>query len=287
MYPETGNNVAIDLRHVSKTYGTAHTTVRAVEGVDLHVTKGEIVSIMGPSGSGKTTLLQMIGALLKPSSGDVFVNNQHISSLPENLLPGVRIRNFGFIFQTPNLISSLTAIQNVELVINLAGSRNTPARQKAEELLGQLGLGSRLHHKPASLSGGEQQRVAIARAMANNPPVLLADEPTANLDSTAGHNVMELLRTIAHEKGKTVIVVSHDLRIRYVVDRVLWLEDGRLRVRWSDGATIDPVCLMAVEKDRSVYTSEYDNQRYYFCAPECKREFEANPQKYRETRVSF
>ena len=230
---ETNNKIAIDLQRLSKVYGSGHVAVKAVDDVSLHVTKGEMVAIMGPSGSGKTTLLQMIGALLRPTSGEVFIDGKNISLLSEKGLPRVRLQNFGFIFQTPNLLSSLTATQNVELVLNLAGKKGQGARQRAEELLGQLGLGDRLSHKPAQLSGGEQQRVAIARALANNPPILLADEPTANLDSQAGHGVMELLGKVAREMGKTVVTVSHDMRIRYVVDRVLWLGDGPPRGRWS------------------------------------------------------
>lgn len=287
MTQESTNNIAIDLRHLSKVYGSGHTAVRAVDDVSLHIIKGEIVAIMGPSGSGKTTLLQMIGALLRPTSGDVLIDSKNISALSEDELPRVRLHNFGFIFQTPNLISSLTAIQNVELVLNLAGKKGRFARQRASELLAQLSLGDRLGHRPAQLSGGEQQRVAIARALANNPAVLLADEPTANLDSKAGQNVMELMRKVAREAGKTVVTVSHDLRIRYLVDRVLWLEDGHLRVRWSEGVTIDPVCLMVVEKDKTAHVLEHDGQKDYFCSAECKREFEANRAKYKDVHISF
>lgn len=287
MIREPVNNLAIDLRHLNKVYGSGHVAVMAVDDVSLHITKGEIVAIMGPSGSGKTTLLQMIGALLRPTSGDVFIDSQNISVLSEDELPWVRLQNFGFVFQTPNLLSALTTLQNVELVLNLAGKKGRAARQEATELLGQLGLGDRLAHKPAQLSGGEQQRVAIARALANNPPILLADEPTANLDSKSGHTVMELLGKVAREMGKTVVTVSHDLRIRYLVDRVLWLEDGHLRVRWADGVTVDPVCLMVVEKDKTTHVLEHDGQKDYFCSAECKREFEANRAKYKDVHISF
>ena len=287
MTQEALNNLGIELRHLSKIYGAGHVAVRAVDNVSLHVIKGEMVAIMGPSGSGKTTLLQMVGALLKPTSGDVFIDSKNISVLSEDELPRVRLNNFGFIFQTPNLFSALTTLQNVELVLNLAGTKGRIARQRAEDLLRQLGLGDRLTHKPAQLSGGEQQRVAIARALANNPPVLLADEPTANLDSKSGHTVMELLGKVAREMGKTVVTVSHDLRIRYLVDRVLWLEDGRLRVRWADGVTVDPVCLMVVEKDKTAHVLEHDGQKDYFCSARCKKEFEANRAKYKDVHISF
>jgi putative ABC transport system ATP-binding protein len=284
---QDNNNIAIDLRRLSKVYGSGHVAVKAVDDVSLHVTQGEMVAIMGPSGSGKTTLLQMIGALLTPTSGEVFIDSTNVSLLSEDELPRVRLQNFGFIFQTPNLLSSLTTMQNVELVLNLAGKKGLVARKRATELLGQLGMGDRLSHRPAQLSGGEQQRVAIARALANNPPILLADEPTANLDSVAGHSVMELLGKVAKEMGKTVVTVSHDMRIRYVVDRVLWLEDGRLRVRWSEGVTIDPVCLMIVEKEKTTHVFEHDGQKDYFCSVECKREFEANRSKYKDAHISF
>lgn len=275
------NEIVIELRHLSKVYGSGHIAVKAVDDVSLHVVKGELVVIMGPSGSGKTTLVQLIGALLKPTSGDVIIAGRNIAALPERELSQVRLKTFGFIFQTANLLSSLTAVQNVELVINLGGIKGKRAQQMARELLQQLGLGPRLSHKPAKLSGGEQQRVAIARALANNPPILLADEPTANLDSKTGHSVTELLRKIAKEKDKIVLIVSHDLRIRDLADRVLWLEDGRLRVRWSsDRVAIDPVCLMVVERAKTSNIAEHQGKRYYFCSPECKREFETNPSKY-------
>ncbi len=276
------NGVMVELKHLTKVYGSGHLAVNAVNDVSLHITKGETVAIMGPSGSGKTTLLQMVGALLRPTSGEIIINGKSISALAEKDLPHVRLRTFGFIFQTPNLLSALTALQNVELVMNLSGHNGNDSRNRAVGLLEQLGLGDRLKHKPAKLSGGEQQRVAVARALANDPQVLLADEPTANLDSKNGQAVMELLRGIAKNQGKTVVIVSHDDRIRYIVDRVLWLEDGRLKVRWSDNVTIDPVCLMVVEKDRAIHVSEYDGQHYYFCTAECLREFEKAPHKYRE-----
>lgn len=163
------NNVAIDLRRLSKVYGSGHVAVKAVDDVSLHVAKGEVVAIMGPSGSGKTTLLQIIGALLRPTSGDVIVTGRNISALPEKDLPRFQLETIGFIFQTPNLLASLTAVQNVELILNLGGTGGEKARRRARQRLEELGLGSRLDHRPASLSGGEQQRVAIARALANSP----------------------------------------------------------------------------------------------------------------------
>ena len=277
----TNAPIAIDLRHVVKTYGSGPLAVKAVDDVSLHVVEGEVVAIMGPSGSGKTTLLQVIGCLLTPASGAITVEGEDITVLPQASLAGVRLRTFGFVFQTPNLLSALSAVKNVEVVLNLAGTRGKEAKRIARGLLVRLGLGNRLHHKPSQLSGGEQQRVAIARALANDPPILLADEPTANLDSRSGQTVMEILRGIAKEQGKTVVVVSHDLRIRHVVDRVLWLEDGRLRVRWSDGATVDPVCLMVLEKGETGWVAEYGGRKEYFCSAECQRRFESEPDRYR------
>ncbi|MBI4304516.1 MAG: ATP-binding cassette domain-containing protein [Chloroflexi bacterium] len=276
----------INLQHLSKVYGSGHVAVKAVDDVSLHVCRGEMVAIMGPSGSGKTTLLQMVGALQKPTSGEVFVDGKDITTLPEKDLCRVRVATFGFIFQTPNLLSALTSLQNVELVLDLCGRSRRNSRKKAVELLEQLGLETRLRHKPSKLSGGEQQRVAIARALVNDPPILLADEPTANLDSKNGQTVMELLRNVSREKGKTVVVVSHDLRIRYMVDRVLWLEDGRLSIKWSEGVTIDPVCLMIVEKAKTSHVLEQDAERYYFCSAECQREFERAPEKYQHAELA-
>ncbi|MFQ6128523.1 MAG: ATP-binding cassette domain-containing protein [Thermoplasmata archaeon] len=275
----------IELIDVTKIYGSGQTGVKAVDSVNLHIPKGEITFIMGPSGSGKTTLVQLIGALLKPTSGEVIISGRSIAALHEKELSRVRLKTFGFIFQTPNLLASLTALQNIELVLNMARIRGEGAKEIARRRLGRLNLGHRLSHKPSELSGGEQQRVAIARALANNPQIILADEPTANLDSKTGYAVVELLRKIAKEEEKTVVIVTHDLRIRYLADRVLWLEDGRLSVRWSNGVTIDPVCLMVVERARTRTISEHRGKRYYFCSLECQKKFEKNPARYEGIKI--
>ena len=212
---------------VTKRFGAGATEVVAVRNVSLAVAPGEIVLIMGPSGSGKTTLLSMLGALLKPTEGAIHLNGEIISALAENRLPDIRLRQFGFIFQDFNLLSALTALENVAIVAELAGMRNGAARKKAAALLSELGLGGRLNFLPEKLSGGEKQRVAIARALINDPPLILADEPTANLDSKIGHEIMRLLRNIAREQGRSVVIVSHDQRIKDIADRVLWLEDGQ------------------------------------------------------------
>lgn len=219
----------LQVSNVSKRYGSGPTEVSAVRNVSLSVAPGEIVLIMGPSGSGKTTLLSMLGALLKPTEGSIWLNGKVISALSENRLPDIRLRQFGFIFQDFNLLSALTALENVTIVAELAGTRSSAASKKGAQLLTSLGLGERLHFLPEKLSGGEKQRVAIARALINDPALILADEPTANLDSKIGHEIMGLLRRIAKEQGRSVVIVSHDERIKDIADRVLWLEDGQFK----------------------------------------------------------
>jgi putative ABC transport system ATP-binding protein len=222
-------NYTLQLYDVSKIYGTGHTAVHAVNRVNLNVAPGEIVLIMGPSGSGKTTLLSVAGLLLHPTEGQVWLGNQEVSRLNERDLPALRLRNVGFVFQAYNLLAALTARQNVELVMNMAGINGAAARKRSIELLTMLGLEHRLNHLPAELSGGEKQRVALARALANNPPLILADEPTGNLDSKSGREVMELLCCgLGRDQGRSIVIVTHDHRLRDIADRVLWLEDGHL-----------------------------------------------------------
>jgi putative ABC transport system ATP-binding protein len=244
--------------------------VTAVRDVSLTVAPGEIVLIMGPSGSGKTTLLSMLGALLKPSEGTIQLNGTVISALSEGRLPQVRLRQFGFIFQDFNLLSALSTLENVALVGELAGLKTREARRRAADLLTGLGLGERLHFLPEKLSGGEKQRVAIARALVNDPALILADEPTANLDSKIGHDIMRLLRGIAREQGRSVVIVSHDQRIKDIADRVLWLEDGQFKEMVT--MATDPVCGMTVERDNAVQL-DYAGQTLYFCAAGCRDEF--------------
>ena len=174
-------------------FGHGATEVKAIRGVDLAVHPGEVVLIMGPSGSGKTTLLSMLGAMLRPTAGTIHVDGVELTSLPESKLPRFRAQRFGFVFQDFNLLTALDALENVEVACNLAGLAGHGARQRATELLTRLGLDNRLHHRPDQLSGGEKQRVAIARALANNPSVVLADEPTANLDSSHGREIARIL----------------------------------------------------------------------------------------------
>ena len=266
----SSNSQTLQITHVTKRYGAGSTEVTAVRDVSLSVSPGEIVLIMGPSGSGKTTLLSMLGALLKPTEGTIQLNGTTLSALTENRLPDIRLKQFGFIFQDFNLLSALSALENVAIVAELAGTKAGAARRKAASLLAELGLGERLNFLPEKLSGGEKQRVAIARALINDPALILADEPTANLDSKIGHEIMRLLRRIAKEQGRSVIIVSHDQRIKDIADRVLWLEDGEFKETVT--MAIDPVCGMAVERERAINV-EREGQVYYFCAKGCRDEF--------------
>ncbi len=262
--------LTLDVRAVTKRFGEGGMAVDAVRGVNLAVEPGEVVLIMGPSGSGKTTLLSMMGALLKPTEGTIRLDGTEISALSEAHLPQIRLRQFGFIFQDFNLLSALSAVENVALVAELAGLKRRAARDKATVLLVGLGLGDRLDFLPEKLSGGEKQRVAIARALINDPALILADEPTANLDSRIGHEIMRLLRQVAKEQGRSVVIVSHDQRIRDIADRVLWLEDGAFK----DMVTMatDPICGMALDRERAV-SLEKAGETLYFCSRGCRKEF--------------
>lgn len=224
-----GERVVLRARNLTKHFGTGVTRVTAVHDVHFDVTRGEIVLIMGPSGSGKTTLLSLLGALLRPSAGRIDVNGVRITDVPEARLPRVRLHAFGFIFQDFNLLAALTALENVAFVARLAGVPHQAANERAHALLRSLHVEARAQHRPAELSGGEKQRVAIARAFVNAPSVILADEPTANLDGRAGRDVLRALRSLAAEEKRAVVIVSHDERVRDVADRVVWMEDGTLR----------------------------------------------------------
>src|SRR5512147_3173881 len=262
--------LTLDVRNATKRFGDGDTEVTAVRDVSLSVAPGEIVLIMGPSGSGKTTLLLMLGALLKPTEGTIQLNGTVLSALAENRLPDIRLREFGFVFQDFNLLSALTVLENVAIVAELTGLKSKAARQKAVAILTDLGLGERLNFPPEKLSGGEKQRVAIARALVNDPTLILADEPTANLDSKIGHEIMRLLRRIAKEQGRSVVIVSHDQRIKDIADRVLWLEDGEFKETVT--MATDPVCGMSIERERAIHL-EWEGQSYYFCAKGCRDEF--------------
>ena len=268
---------ALSVRQLTKTYGSGDLAVDAVRAVDLDVEAGEVVLVMGPSGSGKTTLLLMLGAMLRPSSGSVRVDGTDLATAPERDLPPLRARRFGFVFQDFNLLSALSALENVEVACNLAGVTGRAARDRAVELLTRFGLEKRLRFRPDQLSGGEKQRVAIARALANDATVILADEPTANLDSGHGREIARVLRELATDDGRSVVIVSHDQRLKEIADRVLWLEDGRFRE--LAGMAIDPVCGMAVESGDG-HHAEVDGHVYWFCSDYCRDEFLADTAQF-------
>jgi len=265
------------VEHLTKRFGDGETAVTAVNDVSLSVNPGEIVLIMGPSGSGKTTLLLMLGALLRPTQGTIRFDRQVLSDLRENRLPDIRLRQVGCVFQDFNLLSALSAVENVALVARLAGAKSAQAHDHAAGILKAMGLGDRLDFLPEKLSGGEKQRVSIARALVNDPALILADEPTANLDSKNGHELMRRLQEIAREKGISVVIVSHDQRIRDIADRVLWLEDGNFKE--LAGMAVDPVCQMSVEKETAV-TGQLNGTTYYFCSRGCEAEFLSGPEEF-------
>ncbi len=218
----------IACEQVSKRYRDGLSTIEVLKEVDLGVRAGEVVAIEGPSGSGKTTLLSILGCILTPTEGRVLVNGQIVPLDKPKALPAIRRRAMGFVFQSFNLFASLTALENVEYALNVRGWRGLRAHREAESALRAIGLGDRLHFLPRDLSGGQKQRVAIARAIAGRPPILLADEPTANLDSELSATILEAFRQLAKEYGSALVIVTHDTRIRPLMDRVLKIRDGRL-----------------------------------------------------------
>ncbi len=223
---EAGNVVRV--KSVTKTFKLGKIDVQALKGVDLAISKGDYISIMGPSGSGKSTLFNMIGGLDKPSSGKVFIDEVDIAQLDAYELAWLRCRKIGYIFQTFNIIQVMTALENVTLPMVFAGLNNDAAVEKGMQLLDLVGLGDRFSHKPFELSGGQQQRVAVARALANDPAIILADEPTGNLDLTTGEEIIALLKRLSQERGVTVISATHDFKMLNVSDRVIWIRDGRV-----------------------------------------------------------
>ncbi len=225
---EIATQTVLRLERVSRNYGSGESAVCAVQNVSLDLESRKFFMLMGPSGSGKTTLLMVMGCLLKPSSGSVYVFGSEVSDLDETQLPRVRREKIGFIFQGFNLFPALTALENVEAALNLKGVRGERGRDEAVKLLSRLGLERRLDHLPEDLSGGEKQRVAVARALAGNPPIILADEPTGMLDSKTGRLIVEVLKDLAHNEGRLVFMVSHDFRILGLADRVFTIEDGWL-----------------------------------------------------------
>ncbi len=220
---------AIAASDIEMVYQTGQQSVRVLKGIDLNVKQGDIQLLMGPSGSGKTTLLSILGGILKPTSGDVSLCGQSITKLSQSKLSQFRLDTIGFIFQGFNLFDALTAAENIEVALKMKGFRPRAARLEARALLDRVGLADRANQLPKNLSGGQKQRVAIARSLAGNPQIIMADEPTAALDSHSGQAVIELLRTLAKESGRTVLMVTHDPRVQKVADRVIYLEDGELK----------------------------------------------------------
>jgi putative ABC transport system ATP-binding protein len=226
----------IRAKQLSKVYREGATELRALHEVDLEVRSGQLTLLMGPSGSGKTTLLSILGCILRASHGRLELLGEDVTSLPEKELPRIRRDALGFVFQGFNLFPTLTAAENVALALDVRGVRGAPARKRGEELLAEVGLAQKTRSFPADLSGGQKQRVAIARALAGDPPILLADEPTAALDSTSGRTVIELLQRLAREHGRAVVMVTHDPRVLSFGDRIIHLEDGKIVREEANGS---------------------------------------------------
>ncbi|MEW5825726.1 MAG: ABC transporter ATP-binding protein [Candidatus Bipolaricaulota bacterium] len=218
----------LHLEGVTKDYALGKTVVHALRGLDLAIEKGEIVAIMGPSGSGKSTLMHILGALDTPSEGSASLEGHDVGRLGEDELVTLRGKKVGFVFQTFNLIQTLTAQQNVELPMIFLGVGRRERAERARSLLEKVGLGERVKHRPNELSGGERQRVAIARALANNPEIILADEPTGNLDSETGATILDLLKRLCADEGKTMILITHDPDAAAIAGRIIRLRDGRV-----------------------------------------------------------
>lgn len=220
---------AIEVENLRKVYKEGRVEVVAVDSISLSIYKREVVGILGPSGSGKTTLLSMMGCILRPTGGNIRIHGEDVSNLSEHSLPYIRRKYFGFIFQGFNLMPPLTALENVKLPLKFKGVPENDAEKESSHLLRRVGLNERVNFLPRDLSGGEKQRVAIARALAGDPPIILADEPTGNLDHKSGSHVVGLLRELVTTNNSCAIIVTHDSRIFHSLDRVFHIEDGRLK----------------------------------------------------------
>ena len=218
----------VHTQDVTKTYRMGRQEVRALQGISLTIHAGEYISIMGPSGSGKSTFFNMIGGLDQPTTGEVYIDEVDIARLGPFELAWLRCRKIGYIFQTFNLIPVMNALENVTLPMIFAGLSADEAREKGAHLLELVGLAGRMEHRPAEMSGGQQQRVAIARALANDPAIVLADEPTGNLDLKTGREIIDLLKNLKDQKGVTIITATHDMKMLAASDRVIWITDGRI-----------------------------------------------------------
>ena len=213
---------------VEKHFSEGRESVPVLKGIDFNVNRGEIVSLEGPSGSGKTTFLSILGCILTPTAGEVEIDGARIDGSADSKLAAIRRRSLGFVFQQFNLFPSLTALENVEYALNVKGVKGRDARVEAERVIAEVGLGDRQNFLPRDLSGGQKQRVAIARALAGKAPVLLADEPTANLDSVVGTQVLEMFRALAKRENRALVIVTHDPKVRSIADRVVNIRDGKL-----------------------------------------------------------
>ena len=235
-----GGDVIIRTEDVTRVYRLEGEDVHALRGVTLDIYRGEYISIMGPSGSGKSTLFNMIGGLDRPTAGNVFLEGENIARLSERKLAFLRCNRMGYIFQSFNLLPTLTALENVTLPLIFSGMSTRAADEQATKTLERVGLGDRTHHKPLELSGGQQQRVACARALANNPNIILADEPTGNLDLKTGEEILSLLKELQKEFGTTIICATHDMKMLSASDRVIWISDGQIeRIATRDELDID------------------------------------------------
>ncbi len=221
------NNIVVRVKNIHKVYKVGKIEVNALRGIDLEIKKGEFVAIMGPSGSGKSTLMNIIGCLDKPTNGEYWLEEHKIETMNDNQLAEIRNKKIGFVFQTFNLLPKATILHNVELPLIYAGVKKNIRKEKAQHLLEKIGLGKRLKHKPNELSGGERQRVAIARALINEPSLILADEPTGNLDSKTGGEIMEIFTNL-NKSGKTIILVTHDNEIAKYAQRTIIIKDGKI-----------------------------------------------------------
>jgi putative ABC transport system ATP-binding protein len=231
--------IALETNGVTKIYGSGDNQVVAVNQVSIRVLAGEFVALVGPSGSGKTTLLAVLAGLLRPTSGSVWIDGQELSRMSDGQRTRFRREKIGFTFQANNLVPYLTALENVELMVRLTGACKSECRERSVELLTQLGLGDRLHYLPRQLSGGQQQRVAIARALIHSPAVVLADEPTASLDSERAFQVVETFANLIHLERRAGIMVTHDMRLCRFVDRIVRMRDGQVAHIITDRAEID------------------------------------------------
>jgi len=218
----------LEASSVVKVFEEGSQRVEVLRGVSITVAPGEVVALEGPSGSGKTTLLSIMGCILTPTSGEITIAGERVDAARPDQLRDVRRRSIGFVFQQYNLFPALTALENVEYALNVKGRKGRSAHEEATSALTRVGLGDRLHFLPRDLSGGQKQRVAIARALAGSPPVILADEPTANLDTVVGTQVLELFRDLAKSESRGLVIVTHDPKVRAVADRVVGIRDGRL-----------------------------------------------------------